>query len=422
MREPPHSPEAERAYLGAAILDQTVLKDTPLTPESFYLPRHRAILKRAIELTRDGTPLNLVSLTEELRKSQQLQDIGGPAYLVGLAEEAQTVLFAGEYADTISERARQRGTISFAQELQRDAYDLAPPDDLLKAVDGFLARSRPNRRVADRENISLAKRYATGGAVIPTGYATLDKVIGGLPRGDLTLIAARTSVGKSSLALQMADRMAASLDSWGLIITPDQPVPEILAMHAARECRLSLDLFRRGIASEEQVATYLEACDALEGGLLKRVHFRPGDVTVEDVYGEAVGAAREGADFIILDTVNRVRFGREGKVAMLAELGSMLKGVAQDWDVGVVGLAQVRREVELGGGKPTIADLADAPGSLANDANTILLLHRDREVNAKLLEVGVGKAKAAAPGIWLQLGFNPRLAEVSDSALMAAVA
>ena len=427
--ELPHSRDAEEAFLGSSILDESILTDYPLDPEHFHIPRHRVILKALKALQDEGSPINLVSITEQLRKTNQVKAAGGMETIIGITDKAPSGIFADQYQTAILEHYARRQAISFSQETQRDALDLENPEQLWRKMDAFLASQRPSKRIGDRENIALAKRYATGGAVIPTGFESLDKLIGGITRNDLTIIAARTSVGKSSFAHTVGLHMAEHMDGWGLVLSPDQAIPEILALQASRESRVPLDVFRRRdqygspLATPKQTEEYLNACDKLEETFLSKLKFRSGDITLKQVYSESVTAIREGAQFIILDTVNRVRFGKEGKVGMLAELGSMLKGISSDWDVPTIGLAQVRREVEVSGERPTKADIADAPGTLAADANMILMLHRSLEAGMdRVLKVGVAKAKASNPGIWIDLGWVPKFAEVTDNAIMAAVA
>jgi hypothetical protein len=191
------------------------------------------------------------------------------------------------------------------------------------------------------------------------------------------------------------------------VFTPDQPIPEILALQAAREARTPLALFRHGKATEKHKQAFLEALKGVKDGFCSRVNLRPGLLTLDNFQTESIHAIRNGAKAIVVDTVNRFSGKSDKMHVTLAEFGTLAKSIASEYDVPVIALAQMRRELDFEDRMPSRADLADAPGSLANDANMILLLHRSKEVDQKnIMNVIIEKAKSDEAGRTVQLYWN----------------
>jgi len=197
----------------------------------------------------------------------------------------------------------------------------------------------------------------------------------------------------------IADNIAQSEGAPVTIFTPDQPIPEVLALQASREARVPLALFRHGKATEQHREAYMTALRGLTSGFLKRVKFIPGLLTLDSFQTQAIRAIRNGASAIIVDTVNRLDPGKESMVSIIARFGTIAKPMAAEYDVPIIALAQMRRELDFEDRQPGKADLADSPRALDSDANLMLLLHRERSVEkSSIMNVIIEKAKSDEGG------------------------
>lgn len=416
MKEQPRSDDAERNLISSCLIDNQILNDTNIIEEHFWNQSHRIIWQAMNHLNTSQGGVDITTLMEHLRVTGDLNNVGGSPYLLGILDSDGSGVFWDVYEKTILEHYTRRQIIHATTKATDYAYNLNDPNDILTGLEHFLTTTKVGNNNNLQQAIDSAARYATGEALVKTGFPTLDNAFGGFTRNDLTIIGARTSTGKSATIHAIANRIAMNEGGPVTIFTPDQPIPEVLALQAAREAKVRLSLFRHGKATEDHRKKYLEALDGLKDGFLKRVHFKQGILTLDSFQTESIRAIRNGAVAIIVDTVNRFTSKNDKMHTTLSEFGSMAKSIAAEYDVPIIGLAQLRRELDWEDRAPTRADLADAPGALANDANMILLLHREKDPErSRIMNVIVDKAKAdAAGGRSLQLVWDPDYATIKD--------
>lgn len=403
----PASGQAEDEFLGMTLIDQSILDDTTVQVEDFYWQRNRIIWQAMQTMHANNEYIDAVTLAEHLRTQKKLDDAGGLPQITGLMEINGVSSMWEGVQRIIKERAAQRNIITAAGRALNEAYELKDPDEIVVQLDSFVTQTTKSVDRNYEAALESAARYATGEALVKTGLKVLDKAIGGFTRNDFTVIGARTSTGKSAFIHRIADNIAHTEGGPVTIFTPDQPIPEVLAMQAARECGTPLGYFRHGLASDEQKEEYIKAVHNLKAGFLQRLDFRPGLLTIKHFQKEAVRAIRNGSVAIVVDTINRLSGAADKKHALIAEFGSLAKSLAAEYDVPVIGLAQVRRELDWEDREPTRADLADAPGSLANDANMILLLNRNQAHRHEgIMQVIIDKAKADRAGHHVNINWD----------------
>lgn len=412
----PASREAEENLIGTAIIDNDILDQATVTGEAFHTPRNAIIWDAMQRLRRQGMGVDLPTLVEALRVTGDLENVGDTPYIVGLADTQGSGMYWDQYEDIIVERHKQRQIIAYGQRAMQQSYDLTPPKDILEDLERNLTRLTNRSDYTIEQAIESAARYATGDALISTGFATLDEAFGGFTRNDFTVIGARTSTGKSAFIHEIANRIGYSEGLPVTIFTPDQPIPEVLALQASREAMVPLSRFRHRLASEEQRQKYLHYLDNLRDGFLKRINFKSGVLTLENFEVEALRAIRNGTSAIVVDTMNRISSKADKMHVTLAQFGTLAKAIAAEYDVPIIGLAQIRRELDWEDRMPTRADLADAPGSLANDANLILLLHRSKDPALRYeFNVIIDKAKAdQADGRVIQMRWDADYATIRE--------
>lgn len=416
MKIAPHSVEAEQYMITSCLIDNEVLNETKLEPHHFYTQKHRLIWKALHEVHRENGQFDVTTVIEHMRVNKTLTPAGGINYLLGLLEGEGSGAFWVSYEETLLGHYHRREIIRHAEKARGKAFELGEPDEILGELESFLTTTKLSKEFNLDLAIESAARYATGEALVKTGFPTMDNAFGGFTRNDLTIVGARNSTGKSAWAHAVANNIAQIEGGPVLIFTPDQPIPEILALQAAREARTPLALFRHGKAQDQHKQAYLEALKGLKDGFLKRVEFRPGILTLESFELEVVRAVRRGVKAIMVDTVNRFQAKGDKMHTTLAEFGTIAKGLAAEYDVPIIALAQLRRELDFEDRAPTKADLADAPGALANDANMILLLHRGKGADkSSIMDVIISKAKAdEAGGRTIQLFFDAQYATVRE--------
>lgn len=408
LKETPSAPDIEENLIAAVLLDNYILDECSINPEHFWSERNRTVWRAMQHLYMTLGGVEPASLMEHLRVEGNLEKAGGPAYILGLMDSTGTGAMWDVYEQTLIDHYNRREIIRVTERSASRAYNLEDPNEILNDVEHFLTNTKVSKVGDINYAIEAASRYATGEALVKTGFPTLDNAFGGFTRNDLTIIGARTSTGKSAFIHAIADNIAQAEGGPVLVFTPDQPIPEILALQAAREARTPLALFRHGKATDAHKEAYMHALKELRNTFLQRVNFRPGLLTLDNFQTESIRAIRNGAKAIVVDTVNRFSGKSDKMHVTLAEFGTMAKAIASEYDVPIIALAQMRRELDWEERYPTRADLADAPGALANDANMILLLHREKEPEKRnVFNVIVDKAKAdAAGGRTLQLYFD----------------
>lgn len=398
MRIPPQSLDAERGLLGALLLKPEVIHDVGDTvrAESFYAEKHRLIFEAMRELSERGEPIDILSLSERLSALGTLERVGGRSYLAELAASAPSPANFAHYADLVSRKHVMRSLIDAAYEITEAAYDEARDvsellDDAEKRVYAIGNSAVSHRFLALKEKLgdawdrieALGKKEG-GIRGVPTGFPELDNLLSGLHPSDLILLAARPSVGKTSLALDIARNTAVNhktpVGIFSLEMSSEQLVDRMLAAQSY------VDSWKMRTGAIRAEADFAKIRDALET-------LSKAPIFIDDKPGNNILAMRAVArrlkrehdvgliivDYLQLMAPTNTR-ASDSLVQQVTEISRSLKSLARELNVPVLALSQLSRAVEQRGGKPRLSDLRDS-GSLEQDADVVMFIHREDKRN-----------------------------------------
>ncbi len=406
-RLPPHSIEAEMSLLGSMILDPQVIADIlphVSKPEDFYNEPHGAIFKAVVDVYDKYHSGDLVQIAEILKDVGTLDAIGGPDYLVKLAEAVPSSVNAPHYARIVGEKAKLRRLISAAGQILYDAYhtgELGPDGarEVLDKAEAAVFEIAQERTAAEPERLAdllqleidrIESSEGKGLSGVPTGYIDLDGLLHGLQPGELTIIAARPSMGKTALALNLAEQIAMGGASPGM---PAIGAPAGVAFFSLEMSRGAVtqrllsarsgvggEKFRGGqeITSAEWQAL-LGACDALRDAPVY-IDDTPG-LTVLNLRARARRlVAQHSCKCIMIDYLQLLTApgsARESRQVEVSAISRGVKALARELKVPVICLSQLNRATEQReGNRPRMSDLRES-GSIEQDADVVILLHRE---------------------------------------------
>lgn len=390
QRTLPNNLEAERSILGAALIENETWTDIALlvTANDFFRDAHKRIFEGLERLSQAGQPLDLVLLKEDLERKGDLEEVGGPAYVASLVDGVPRSTNVIYYCDIVRQKARLRNAIFAANALLGSAYEADESADavLEEAVKALLLLS-DSGAVGERTLDEALKSYADSitndqPQRIPTGLADVDSMIGGFERKKLTIIAARPSVGKSSLITSIADYVTARIDASGVhtdpvgVITLEMDDETIAGNLVAAHSHVSSDRVRRRMATESQWQKISAAFEQLYG---RPMYFVNAAGTLTQVAAWVRRLKKKyGVRLFFLDYLqllgNPAAKNRQEEVASLSR---GLKQLAKDEDVAIVALSALGRDPEKRMDKrPHNSDLRES-GAIEFDADLILLLYRE---------------------------------------------
>ena len=391
-RLPPHNLEAEQSVLGALLIDRDAIIRIAsfLRPADFYRAAHVYVFEAVLSLYNRREPADLVTLVDELTRHDRLDAVGGESYLVELLAATPTSVHVEYYARIVARTAVRRRLIDAGGEIVRIGYD--DSEEIEEALDRAerqlfdVSQRRSERDFRSMREIleeyfdRLDTLHQHKGTVVgvPTGFADLDKLTGGLQKSDLIIIAARPSVGKSALGLGMAYNAAVhhqrTIGLFVLEMSAEQIVQRILSM----ETGVDSHRLRLGLIDDSEWNSVVRAF-----GRLSEAPIFVDDtasVTLMDVRSKARRLHAEfGLDLIIIDYLQLMTGGRrsENRVQEISEISRGLKGLARELDVPVVALAQLSRAVESRQSHvPMLSDLRES-GSIEQDADVVMFIYRE---------------------------------------------
>jgi replicative DNA helicase len=384
---PPHSLEGEMSVLGAMMLshDAIGLAVQYLDADCFYRQEHRGIFKALTGLYEASKPVDLVTLKEALRTAGQLEAIGGDEYLVALADSVPTVANAEYYAKVVKEKALLRGLIQAAAEIIRDAHQTGEStDDILERCEQRIFEITERKIVGQAYDVRsiLSQVMQTldlqGGRAITgveTGFHDLDDKTRGLQPGELIILAARPSVGKSALALNIAEHVAVDSNLAVGFFSLEMGKEELALRLLSSRARVDGQKLRKGMLSNADVMTIQDVAEYLYKAPLY-IDDSPG-LRVIDLRAKARRLmARHDIKIIIVDYLQLMSSpGAESRQVEVSTISRGLKAVARELRVPVVALAQLRRESEEHN-RPRLSDLRES-GAIEQDADVVMLLHRE---------------------------------------------
>jgi replicative DNA helicase len=419
-RLPPHSIEAEEAVLGSLLIDPDAIFEvsTFLKPESFYREQNRWIYESMLELYDRREPIDFVTLTEVLRQRGQLNDAGGEGYLIDLLNAVPTSINAHAYGRLVEQAAVRRNLIRAASAIANLAYDEAEDIDVVidraeQALFG-VSEERTTRDLTPIKHVArdfmerMEKLREQGDDVIgiPTGFVDLDRLLGGLNRSDLIIVAARPGMGKTSLILSMALTAARRYQKRVAIFNLEMSSEQLLMRMISTETQIDSQRIRRGKIYDSELPLFYEALGRLAEARIF-IDDSP-DMTPRQMRTKCRRLyAEHGIDLVLVDYLQLMQAdrGNNNRVQEISDISRGLKLLARELDVPVVAAAQLSRAVESRQEKrPMLSDLRDS-GSIEQDADIVGFIYRDDYYNPEsserpgIAEVNIAKHRNGPTGV-----------------------
>jgi replicative DNA helicase len=400
---PPHNLEAEKSVLGAVLLDErhlnALLVEEQLRAEHFYREQHGAVFAAMQELFENDRKIDHLTVAEILRQRGKLEEVGGPEAIDELAGWVPAAGHAREYGRIVRERAQMRALLTSTLEIQSSVYagDVEPQELLERAERSVLevAHGDHQRKLRTIEDIlheeterlhrlSVSKSPLIG---TPSGFKDLDERTGGFHPGNLIVIAARPSMGKSALVANIAENAALGVgDPDGrsypvVLFSLEMSESELAQRFVASQANIPGDDLRRGKVAEHKWPKILDACGRLSQAPLYIDD--SSDTGVLEVRAKARRLHHQldgGLGLVIVDYLQLMRHeGRvENRVEQVGQISRGLKGLARELDVPVIALSQLSRAVEQRGGdkRPVLSDLRES-GAIEQDADLVMFIYRE---------------------------------------------
>jgi replicative DNA helicase len=388
----PANPEAEEAVLGSLLIDpDAIIKVASfLEPDDFYREKNSWIYQAILDLHERREPADFVTLVDELERRDQLQQIGGAAYITSLINSVPTAVHVEHYAHIIERAATLRRLIGAAGQITALAYEEA--EDVDEVVDRAeqLVFNVSERRI--RHDLTPVRQIMHGvvdrldylhrhkGELlgVPSGFSKLDKLLGGFQKSDLVILAARPSVGKTSLALNVAvnaaKRYGQRVAFFSLEMSSEQLVQRLLSA----ETGINQQKLRLGEIGDEEWPMLMEAAGVLSETLLF-IDDTPAVSALELRTKARRLQAEHGLDMVIVDYLQLMRSDArsENRVQEISYITRSLKSLARELEVPLIALSQLSRAVESRGDhKPILSDLRES-GSIEQDADIVMFIYRE---------------------------------------------
>jgi replicative DNA helicase len=435
-RLPPQSVEGEEAVLGSLLIDPDAIirLATILRPEDFYREKHGWIYDCILALHERREPVDFLTVCDELDRREQLDEVGGAAFITMLVNAVPTSIHAEYYARIVERAATRRRLIDAAGQIAGLAYQEA--DDVEEVVDhaeqilfGVSERriSRelvPIRQVVSDyyDRIEYLTRHQGELIGIPTGFTDIDKLLGGLQRSDMVILAARPSVGKTSLALSIAHNAAKMYGQRVAFFSLEMADEQVVQRLISAETGIDSQRLRRGKIADDEWSRFVKAASDLA-----EIHFfiddTPGISALELRTKARRVHAEVGIDLIVVDYLQLMRgdIRAENRVQEISAISRALKALARELNVPVLALSQLSRGVESRTDKrPILSDLRES-GALEQDADVVIFIYRDEMYNENterknIADIIVAKHRNGPTGA-VALYFKKELAQFREAEL-----
>ncbi|MBP0048437.1 replicative DNA helicase [Marinobacterium sp. AK62] len=410
IKQPPHSVEAEQSVLGGLMLDNNTWDTVSevLLQEHFYRPTHRMIFRTMQKLVDDGRPIDVVTLSEELDRTAELQDAGGLEYLVSLARNTPSASNIRAYAEIVRDRSLLRQMISVANEISDSAFHPAgrAPEEVLNEAEQKIfqiAENRPNqggpeavnpllKRAVDRIDELFNNSDALTG--VTTGFDDLDDRTGGMQKSDLVIVAARPSMGKTTFAMNLVENALMATERPVLVFSLEMPADQLVTRMLSSLGRINQTRVRNGQLEEDDWPKLTTAVNMLKNKPLF-IDDQPG-ISPNEMRARARRIHREHGDLalIMVDYLQlmTMKTGKvESRTQEISEISRSLKALAKEMNCPVVALSQLNRSLEQRPNKrPVNSDLRES-GAIEQDADVIMFIYRDEVYNEDSPEKGVAE-------------------------------
>lgn len=395
-RIPPNNIEAEEALLGSLLIDPEAIFDVAafLQPKAFYRAQNQWIYEAILDLNERRQPVDLITLSDELRRREQLDELGGEAYLIGLINIVPTAINAKSYAQIVESAALRRQMISAASTIANLAHE--EDEDISVVIDRAehalfsISEERTTRDLVPVKELArsyldrIEELHERGDDVIgvPTSFSDLDRLLGGLNKSDLVIIAARPGMGKTALQMAIGQAAARRYGKRVAIFSLEMSGEQLVQRMIAAETRIDSQRLRRGDLQDQEWPIFYEAIGRISEAQLfidDTPSISPMQLRTKcrRLYAE------RGLDLVLVDYLQLMQSERTqyNRVQEISDISRALKGLARELDIPVVAASQLSRAVEQRQDKrPQLSDLRDS-GSIEQDADIVMFIYRDEYYN-----------------------------------------
>lgn len=398
---PPQNPDAEASLLGSILIDSDAIVKIAdiVTAEDFYDERHGRIFAAAKKLYDKHSPLDVLTLSDELKGSQELEMVGGSAYLSELTNFVPTAAHAVRYAEIVADKSLRRRLIKASENIVNLGFNEEEPlQNIIELAESRLfevSQQHTQQDVVSLEQIlgdsfeRLDELHKDKGTIrgIPTGFKDLDNILAGLQRSDLFILAARPSMGKTALALNLAHNVAVKAGQPVLLFSLEMSKEQLVDRLLAAEAGVDAWNLRTGNLNDTDFEKIGHAMGTLSEAQIY-IDDTPG-ITVSDLRTKARREAHQRPiGLVIVDYLQLMSGGAKfsggdfgNRVQEISEISRGLKGIARELNVPVVALSQLSRSVESRSPQiPQLADLRES-GSIEQDADVVAFLYREEYYN-----------------------------------------
>ena len=390
----PQAIELEEAVLGALMIDNESLSDTidSLQPEYFYKPDNQKIFEAIINLFNSSKPVDILTVSEELKRMGDLEAVGGMLYISQLTNNVSSSSNTEFHARIIAEKFIKRSLISISNNIIGDAFndtidifDLlnTAEEKLFNVTEGTLRKSYDKMSILIKgalDNIEVLRHKEDGLSGVPSGFTKLDRVTSGWQKSDLVIIAARPGMGKTAFALSMARNIAINHDKAIGFFSLEMSSEQLVSRLIASEAELSASKLRRGDLKDYEMVQLHEKIKQLSDAQIY-IDDTPA-LTVFELRAKARRLVKNhNVEIIIIDYLQLMSAGgnagnREQEISTISR---SLKGIAKELKIPVIALSQVNRGVEsrtgTGSKRPMLSDLRES-GAIEQDADIVTFIYR----------------------------------------------
>lgn len=391
---PPQAVDLEEAVLGAMMLEREAMNSVIdiLKSSSFYKDAHAKIFGAISDLFAKGEPVDILTVTHALRKSGELELVGGPLYISQLTNRVASSANIETHARIIAQKHIQRELIRISGEIIRDAYDETSDvfdlldkaeSNLFQVAEGNIRKNYDKMSVLIKtalDQIETARKNTSGVSGVPTGFTALDRVTSGWQRSDMIVVAARPGMGKTAFVLSMARNMAVDFDIPVAVFSLEMSSVQLVQRLIASETEIDAEKLRKGNLAEHE---------------LHQLHQRISKISNAPIYIDDTPAlsvfelrakcrrlkAQHGIQMVIIDYLQLMSAGGESKAGNreqeISTISRSIKQIAKELDVPVIALSQLSRQVETRGGdkRPLLSDLRES-GAIEQDADIVAFIYR----------------------------------------------
>jgi len=393
LRIPPQSLDSEKAVLGSIMLRPVSLNEISdlINPDSFYADKHNIIFKVMLDLANKNEPIDMLSVSNYLQEKKLLDKIGGSVYLTELVNTVPSSTNIKHYAEIVQKKSIQRNLIEAADYVSELGFNESGQeieeilDKAEKKVFSIISSPRHQKYISLKNALPeawnrLEKLHESPGGTrgIPTGFRDLDNLLSGFQKSDLIILAARPSMGKTTLALDIARQIATEKNIPIGIFSLEMSSQQLVDRMLGAESRVNAWNMRTGrLTADSEFSKIRDSLDRLSKA----------PIYIDDQASNSITRMRSIArrlkleknlGLIIVDYLQLMTTSKnyDSMVSQVTEISRSLKALAKELDIPVLALSQLSRAVESRGGKPRLSDLRDS-GSIEQDADVVMFIHRE---------------------------------------------